>query len=154
MDTKSDIFYLCNAQGEVLAVQLPIQVWTQIEAKVMPLVQEALGKSAEPEEESLPPEPMADWQTLIDYWDFKYPVNTEVHCDVCASRTEDWTKDEPRKFWLRACNLGGLLRYRCLNCQAMVTKRLYKDKIKFEATPTQEKDPLLNAVYGHGSAGK
>lgn len=149
MDTKSAILYLCNDQGDAQAVQLPIQVWTKIEAKVMPLIREALGESAEPEKESLPPEPLADWQTLTEYWDFKYPVNTEVHCDLCGSQTEDWTKDEPRKFWLRACNLGGLLRYQCLSCQAMVTKRLYKDKIKFEVAPTHEKkDPRLNAVYG------
>ncbi len=154
MDTKSDILYLCNAQGEPQAVQLPFQVWNQIESRVMPMVREALGKSAQPEEEPLPPEPMTDWQTLTEYWGFKYPVNTEVHCDLCANRTEDWTKDEPRKFWLRACNLGGLLRYQCLNCQAMVTKRLYKDKITFEVKPVQEKDPRLNAVYGSGSTKK
>lgn len=147
MDTKSDILYLCDAQGEVLAVQLPIQVWSKIEAKVMPLVQEALGK---PTEEPRPPEPMADWQALTEYWDFKYPVNTEVRCDLCGNHTEDWAKDDPRKFWLRACNLGGMCRYECLNCHGMVTKRMFKDKITFEAKPKTEKDPKLNAIYGRG----
>lgn len=153
MDTQTDLLYLCDAQGEVLAVHVPIEIWKKIESKVMPLVQEALGKPQGPAEEQLPPEPLADWTALTEYWDFKYPVNTEVHCDVCGNRTGDWTKDEPRKFWLRACNIGGLCRYQCLSCKALVTKKLFKDKIVFEATPGREtKDPKLNAVYGSTSS--
>ncbi len=154
MDTKNDeILYLCNAQGDVLGVHLPIQIWSKIESKVMPLVQEALGRPQGPTEEPLKPEPTADWQALTEYWDFKYPVNTEVRCDICGNKTEDWTKDEPRKFWLKACNIGGLCRYQCLSCHAAVTKRMFKDKITFEAAPSHDaKDPKLNAIYGSGQA--
>jgi len=148
MDTKSELLYVCNAQGHVLSVHIPMEIWSKIETKIMPLIQEVSGQLADPAGEAPPPEPMADWQTLTEYWDFKYPVNTEVHCDLCDSRTEDWTKDEPRKFWLLACNLGGLVRYCCLTCQARVTKRLFKDKITYEAKQQQEKDPKLNAMYG------
>jgi hypothetical protein len=145
-----DPLYLCDDKGNVFAVQLSIETWKAIEAQVMPLLAQA-GAAAEAEkplEETLPPEPMADWNMLTDYWGFAYPVDYSVHCDECGSHTEDWTKDEPRKFWLKAANLGGLVSYLCLECQARVTKKFFKDKFTFEATPFQEKDPRKNAYYG------
>ena len=81
------------------------------------------------------PEPLADWATLQEFWDFPYPVDTDVVCGQCGSSTSDWQRDEPRKFRLVACNLGGLVRFECQACKARIMKRHFKDKITAETRP-------------------
>ena len=142
--SSKDILYLCDESGEVFAVQLSMDVWHKVEAHVT----KALKADSASDGPPLKPEPIADWNTLTDYWDFKYPVNQQVQCDTCGETTENWLEDEPRKFWLTACNLGGLMAYRCLKCKAKVTKRFFKDKFTFESVPFQpEQDARLNAKY-------
>lgn len=140
---SNEPLFLCDKNGHVYAVQISRELWEKIE----PAIQQHL-KPAEPEEPALKPEPLADWETLGEYWDFKYPVNFGVRCDICDESTDNWLKDEPRKFWLLTANLGGLVSYRCLKCQARVSKKFFKDKITFEAKPYQDQqDSRLNAKY-------
>lgn len=80
-------------------------------------------------------EPIQDWQDLVQFWDFKYPVDHDVACPLCGNASENWQNDDPRKFVLTAANLGGLVAYRCLGCQAKVIKRHFKDEIVVEAKP-------------------
>lgn len=129
---SSEILYMCDEKGNVHGVYLPLEVWNVVEATVRQTLAEAGGA---PKTQPLPPEPLADWNMLKEYWDFKYPVNTEVHCELCGAATQDWSADEPRKFWLKACNLGGLMTFKCLVCGARVSKKHFKDRIKFEAVP-------------------
>ena len=118
---------LYSEGGEFLGVFVPPSVWEQIQ----PLVEDCIKPNvAECKPEK--PEPLDDWQLLKDYWDFKYPLNTEVVCENCGSASENWETDNPRKFKLLAANLGGLLRLRCQKCQSIVIKRHFKDKIQVE----------------------
>lgn len=139
-----DILYLRDENGDAFAVQLSMNAWAKVEEHVLAVLSPAT-------KEAPPPEPMADWEMLVQYWDFKYPVNTEAHCDLCGAHTEDWTADDPRKFRLKAANLGGLVSFTCLACNARVTKKFFKDHFTYEATPHfDKKDPKLNAVYSGG----
>jgi len=80
-------------------------------------------------------EPLSDWRDLVAFWDFKYPVDLDVKCTLCGNETGDWEHDAPRKFQLTAANLGGLVTFRCLGCQAKIMKRHFKDTINVEVKP-------------------
>lgn len=123
---------LFNEQGELLGVFIAAELWSSLEPKLA-----AHLPSTPPAERALLPEPLSDWSTLLEFWDFPYPVDTDVRCEVCGGSTQDWQADEPRKFRLTACNLGGLVRFECQACKARVTKRHFKDKITVETTPVQ-----------------
>ena len=62
-------------------------------------------------------------------------MDTDVSCENCGSSTEDWTKDDPRLFRLTSANLAGLVSFKCMNCQAKVLKKHFKDEIITECTP-------------------
>ena len=84
------------------------------------------------------PEPIPDWETLKEYWDFSYPVDLDVACEHCGNSTEDWTGDEPRLFRLTSANLAGLVAFKCMKCKAKITKRHFKDKILTECSPYRD----------------
>ncbi len=84
------------------------------------------------------PEPTKDWETLQEYWDFSYPVDTDVACEHCGNATDDWAVDDPRKFRLTAANLAGLVAFQCQNCQAKIVKKHFKDTILTECTPFRD----------------
>lgn len=128
-----------DKSGRLVAVQLSAEAW----AKVRETVLAALGPAPATER----PEPMADWETLKQYWDFPYPVDTDVRCSECGTETADWTQDEPRKFRLAAANLGGLVRFTCQTCRAKVSKKHFKSHITTEVTPFQDKVPSKEARY-------
>ena len=86
------------------------------------------------------PEPLADYQQLLDYWDFKYPPQHEARCDCCGANSLDWRSDEPRLFRLDSANLGGLVSFVCLGCKAKVIKRHFKDHVSYDCRPFVNKD--------------
>jgi hypothetical protein len=45
---------------------------------------------------------------------------------------------------LNAANMGGLVSFRCLSCQARVIKRHFYDKIKVDATPFKAEKGIRN----------
>lgn len=125
-----DFQELFDAGGRPLGALLGPEAWA--------LVREAVLARFAPAPE-VPSEPLQDWRDLVQFWDFNYPVDLDVHCDVCGAQTGNWELDEPRKFLLTAANLGGLVSFRCLGCQAKIIKRHFKDCIKVEARPFTER---------------
>lgn len=136
-DNLTELF---DKNGNLIGALLTADLW----AKVKPMIKDLLPKEAPPER----PEPIGEWETLKEYWDFPYPVDTDVHCDLCGNKTEDWEKDEPRKFRLISCNLGGLVSFKCTGCNARVVKKHFKDEITVECTPfIEKKDTNYEARY-------
>ncbi|NDV19979.1 hypothetical protein GO013_11155 [Pseudodesulfovibrio sp. JC047] len=123
---------LFDKDGNLIGALLSAEAWTTVKKPVL----DTLGivdNHAEPER----PEPLADWETLKQYWDFPYPVDTDVACEHCGNSTQDWAKDDPRLFRLSSANLAGLVCFKCMKCQAKILKRHFKDEITTECTPFQ-----------------
>lgn len=118
------ITHLYSQSGEFLGVFVAAPVWKYVRGTIEPL----LARKAHAEAEKA--EPLEDWNALKEYWDFKYPVNTEVLCQTCSCCTDDWESDAPKKFKLKAANIGGLVRFECLHCHSIITKQHFKDQIK------------------------
>lgn len=123
---------LHDASGRLLGVLISPELWPKVEKAVR-----AAAQASRPA--PVQPEPLKDWEELKSFWDFPYPVDTDVTCGQCGASTQDWTADEPRVFRLKACNLGGLVSFECQSCQARVTKRHFKDKIQSQTTPYVER---------------
>lgn len=136
MTTQSDPFQeLFDAKGQPLGALLGPEAWALVREAVL-----ARYGKAEPAAEVV--EPIQDWRDLVQCWDFKYPVDHDVNCELCGNATSAWELDEPRRFVLTAANLGGLVAFRCLGCGAKIIKRHFKDSIKVETRPfVDEKSP-------------
>ncbi len=122
----SDIQKLFDTNGNLIGVFLPATLWQKVAATIE-------TQSRQKGQEDI--EPIADWNTLCKYWDFQYPIDKSVNCTLCSSSTTDWQQDDPRKFRLLAASLGGLVCWRCQNCQARVSKYHFKDKITHTCEP-------------------
>ncbi len=132
---------LFDAAGASRGVLLSPELWTMVKERIAPVLEKALyvlDPSSRPEAEEKP-EPMADWETLLAYWDFEYPPAYDVTCEHCGNATEDWTKDAPRRFRLRAANLGGQVTFQCQACKARVLKKHFKRHVAVECKPYVEK---------------
>ncbi len=124
---------LYDNKGNFLGVMISAELWNKTKHTIAPVL--AAASEVKPK---IRPEPLHDWESLKLYWDFRYPVNLQVHCDICENATEDWEQDDPRKFRLIACNIGGLVRFQCQKCQGTVTKRHFKDKIQSTCLACEE----------------
>jgi hypothetical protein len=129
---------LIDAQDACHGVWLGPELWERLKDRILPLLEseQAAASKAEPE---LRPEPMAEWETLLAYWDFTYPPAYDVTCEHCGNTTEDWRQDTPRKFRLRTANLGGLVTFQCQACQSLVLKKHFKKHITVECQPYVER---------------
>jgi hypothetical protein len=123
------IRYVVDAKGQPRGVFLEEEMWQHVCKHVLAVVERIY-----PSEEILV-EPMADLALLVKYWDLRYELPTDVNCDACGATTVDWQADDPRKFILRAANMGGLLSFQCVGCKSRVTKRHFKDKVTVTCTP-------------------
>ncbi|MDY7000449.1 MAG: hypothetical protein SVS15_01540 [Thermodesulfobacteriota bacterium] len=121
---------LYDRRGRLFGVLIGPKLWSKVEDKIRPILEDALDTHVAPK-----PEPLQDWQDLKSYWDFKYPVDTDVCCEVCGNETQNWEEDEPRLFKLKACNIGGLVCFECQKCKARITKRHFKSHIAVETLP-------------------
>jgi len=132
MTTSStvDIQEIFDAQGNSLGALLGPESWRIVREAVL----SRLAPNMSAPEAALP-EPLQDWAELVQFWDFKYPVDMDVTCPQCGNETKDWQLDAPRKFLLTAANLGGLVTFKCLDCRAKVLKRHFKDTIRVEVKP-------------------
>ncbi|ACV67305.1 hypothetical protein [Desulfohalobium retbaense] len=126
---------LYDGNGRLLGIFISAPIWDQVDVQVKPILEKALGNQGVGSDPKPLKEPMEDWQNLLHFWDFKYPVDTSVHCEHCGNSTENWETDDPRKFILKAANLGGLAAFECCQCQARITKRHFKDHIAVETDP-------------------
>ncbi|WP_419786201.1 hypothetical protein [Pseudodesulfovibrio sp.] len=127
------IHELFDKDGNPIGALLSAEAWAAVRDDV--LAKLGVAEQAAPPEK---PEPTRDWESLQEYWDFDYPVDTDVACDECGNSTEDWAADDPRKFRLTAANLAGLVSFQCQNCRAKVVKKHFKDTITTECTPFQD----------------
>ena len=121
---------LYDKNGNLYAVMLSAEFWLKYRHRLEPRIL-ALLEEMEPQEK---PEPVHEWEELKKYWDFKYPVNTEVECGNCGAKTPDWEQDPARPFRLKGANIGGLVVFICKSCGAIVRKKHFKDHICFEYT--------------------
>ena len=120
-----------SSSGEFLGVFINPELW----AKIQGPVSEACERLAPREE---PKEPLGDLELLIQNWDFQYPVDTDVRCELRGNETPDWAKDAPRKFRLKAASLGGLVGYECQSCKARVLKKHFKREIQVQCVPCHQ----------------
>ncbi len=125
---------LFDKDGNLIGALLSAEAWTAARTVVL----DHLGIVEEPRVKEID-EPTQDWETLKEYWDFDYPVDTDVQCEHCGNATPDWAADEPRKFRLTSANLAGLVSFKCMDCQSKIVKKHFKDEIKTECTPFQSK---------------
>jgi hypothetical protein len=119
---------LYDKDGALYAVMLSAEFWQRHRARLEPQIQ-AILESDEPTER---PEPMHEWEELLKYWDFKYPVNAEVECLHCGAKTSDWLHDPNKPFRLKGANIGGLVVFTCKNCGVIVRKKHFKDHMCYE----------------------
>ncbi|MCA1944471.1 MAG: hypothetical protein LDL30_04190 [Desulfovibrio sp.] len=127
------ILTLRDAKHHAYGTVIRQDVWERIKREVLPMIDAILTPEA-PD-----PEPMEDWEALLQYWDFAYPPDRIALCDCCGARSEDWLADQPRKFVLKAAAFSGLVNFECQQCKARVVKRHFKDKYKFECKPFAER---------------
>ncbi len=128
--TAESIIHAFDVSGKRLGVFIPSSLWDQLDDQLKnslnnPVITPKPVK-----------EPIADWEMLTSCWDFPYPVDMDVHCQLCGNQTEDWQQDKPRKFLLKAASLGGLVSFECCDCHGRIRKNHFKDVIDVSCTPT------------------
>ena len=99
MKKDTAIRYLVDAQGNPQGVYLEEEFWQQVCAHVLGQLEKLFPV------EPILQEPLNDFELLKKYWDLRYDLPTDVHCDSCGNSSSDWQGDEPRKFILRAANM-------------------------------------------------
>ncbi len=137
---SSHLLELYDAAGKPRGLLVSPELWSMVRDRVYPQLEKALfllDPSCRPQPEERP-EPIADWESLLAYWDFTYPPSFEVRCAHCGQETADWSRDDPRKFRLRAANLGGLVTFQCQSCKALVLKKHFKKHVTVECQPFVE----------------
>ncbi len=122
-----------DRDSKLLGVFVSKDLWEEVHRAILPVLEDHLAQ--EDRLDQPVQEPLQDWEVLKKYWDFKYPVDMDVHCSLCGSETENWQEDSPRKFLLKAASLGGLVSFECCMCGARVTKKHFKDHINVTVQP-------------------
>ncbi len=126
------ILYVVNHEGHIQSVQLSTELWEKVESHVKAAAH-GLQNSNDPFSK---PEPLQALQELKDYWDFTYPYEPSMHCEVCGCETKDWENDPAHPFHLTNANIGGLLVFQC-RCGATIRKKHFHRKTVFECSPKQ-----------------
>lgn len=124
---------LFDKDGNLIGCLLSAEAWSAARTTILDTL--GIKDNAPTVEET--PEPVSEWETLKEYWDFDYPVDTDVACAHCGNETPDWSADTPRKFRLTSANLAGLVSFKCMECQSKIQKKHFKDEIITECTPYQ-----------------
>jgi len=135
---KNHFEALFDKDRNLVGVWLSPELWRKAESALSPIIDAALDE-LNPGQAKEAPEPMAAWDSLAQYWDFQYPLPTDVTCEKCGSCTQDWQKDAPRKFRLRSANLGGLVNFECQTCKSRIIKKHFKKHVDVECRPFVEK---------------
>ena len=124
---SSEISYIVTAKGDILSVVVPYALWQRLE----PEAQKLMSVEDQPKRK---PEPLADFDTLMEYWSFRYPYSPAVTCPSCGTSTEDWRNDPSHPFWLHNASLGGLLVFHCDHCGATVRQKHFTDHVAVECS--------------------
>lgn len=125
---------LYDKEHNFLGVFVEPDVWIKIKEDLKKILQKHGLIRQEPQIV----EPLEDWELFKKCWDFKYPYDFSVECKNCGNYTENWEIDVPKKFFLTAANVSGLVSFRCGICGAKVVKKHFKDKIVTECIPKKE----------------
>ncbi|MBU1248488.1 MAG: hypothetical protein KKB70_07310 [Proteobacteria bacterium] len=136
---KDQITELFDINGNPIGALLTAQAWLEIK----PLLVDSFAQKSTPHVS----EPLDDWELLKTYWDFGYPVDTDVTCGTCKSSTANWAEDHPRLFRLTAASLSGLVTFTCLACESKIIKKHFKDELVVETHPPTSKDSRKEARY-------
>lgn len=132
MDTS--IQYLVNAEGEIQAVQIGYNLWKKVENTVKSAL-----KQKEEDKNTQKEQPLKDFETLMQFWDFSYPYKPTVTCPHCNISTNDWKNDTKNPFILTNATIGGLLVFHCKNCGTTIRQKYFKDHVCYEhTTPKQQ----------------
>lgn len=122
---------LYDNEGQLQAVMLSAEFWSRyrhvLEARINSCLQEMEPRIRE--------EPMQEWETFKQYWDFKYPYCADVKCLKCGARSNDWLNDPDKPFLFKSADLGGLAVFVCKSCGSTIRKKHFKDHICFEVSP-------------------
>lgn len=133
-DFKEHFQPLYDQKRNLIGIWISPDLWQKGEDILSPAVDKALAllsPATEPEQ----PEPLKDLELLKQYWDYSYPLPTDVRCETCGAQTNDWQTDEPRKFRLRSATLGGLLNFECVQCRSRIIKKHFKKHVDVETRP-------------------
>ncbi len=130
--TKNPVTELYDAKGNLLGAYVSKELWLKIKDQVLDLVEPKQSDS--PKSWDLK-EPLEDWELFKKNWDFKYPYDFSVKCDICGNHTDNWEEDKEKKFYLTAASLSGLVSFRCVVCGSKIVKKHFKDKITVECIP-------------------
>ncbi|MDR2743638.1 MAG: hypothetical protein LBB66_00295 [Desulfovibrio sp.] len=113
-----------------MAVQIPYALWECVKEHAI-----SCCAASPPAPASHPAEPLEAFAEFLQYWDFHYPYSPAVSCPQCGIAVEDWRAGEERPFCLTNANLGGLLVFRCRNCNTTIRQKHFRDHVAFEYTP-------------------
>ena len=130
MSYNQHVVPLYDASGNLYAVMLSAELWQRGQKRIEPALHKVLDAMNQPEI----PEPIEEWETFAQYWDFKYPLTHDVTCGGCQATTADWVTDPAKPFTLKSAQLGGLVVFKCNGCGATVRKKHFKDHYCFEFT--------------------
>lgn len=119
---------LFDEKGNLYAVMLSAELWNKGKNRFEPLIRNLLG-SLQPDVRE---EPLHEWDELVKYWDFRYPVCADVQCGNCGAKTDDWLNDPAKPFRLKSAQWAGLAVFSCAACGATVRKKHFKDHYCFE----------------------
>jgi len=125
---------LFDKDKKCIGVFLSPELWAKAESILSPAIDKALEDLNSSLKNEVP-EPMNDWVALAQYWDFQYPMPTDVYCEQCGNKSHDWKLDEPRKFKLRSATIGGLVNFECQTCNSRILKKHFKKHVDVECRP-------------------
>lgn len=141
--SQEHVIELFDKKGNSLGAIIDAEAWPAIK----PILVREFGLFCD-QGPKASPEPLQDWDNLKAFWDFPYPPDYDVTCENCDQHTDDWSKDNPRLFRLRAASLSGLVTFICQNCNARIIKKHFKNEIVCETYPyIEEKDAIKEARY-------
>ncbi|SHJ69607.1 hypothetical protein ACQ0P8_12025 [Halodesulfovibrio aestuarii] len=135
---------LYDRDGNLHGVLLSPEIWEKAGKKISEILDQAQDKQPTSE---IHQEPIEDWETFKDYWDFKYPFNPGVTCNACGAKSENWEEDTPRVFYLKNASLSGLLVFHCEKCGSTVRKKHFKDHVCLEATKPSGESCEPECIY-------
>lgn len=124
MPDQNDVLRLYDAQKNLVAVQISAALWEKLE----PLAAKLLARPLPPQ-----PAPMAEFETFMRAWDFRYPYDPAVRCPGCQASAKDWREDSP--FVFRNASIGGLLVFYCKSCGGTIRHKYFKDRRSVEYSP-------------------
>lgn len=122
--------YITDIKGNVASVIIPWPLWEKIEPKVRNL----LTIEAKPQEVEQAAGPLADFEELMKFWDFKYPYCPAVACPHCGASVENWREDPSHAFILKNANVGGLLVFYCRACGTTIRQKHFHRHVAVEHT--------------------